>query len=471
MPSRVAVSTLNASTIDILNVIRANASAEYMELVPKVTKETDIPKVGEVLYGYPALANQFLSSLINRIASVRIKSAVFNNAYAELKKGFLEFGEVVEEVFVQITKAREFSVEKMEQRELKRSLPDVKSAFHAMNWRVQYPVTIQQNDLHQAFMSMSGVQNMIAKIVNAVYTAADYDEFLLFKYLLIKAASHGKMFPVTFDASEPTNAAVAFREIATTLPFMSDAYNVAHVHTTTPIDDLYIFMSAKYNAEFDVNVLAAAFNMEKADFMGHLKLIDNWTSFDNDRFSEIMAGSDMLEPITDEELQAMENVKAIAVDKEFFQVYDNLALMSEKYIASGLAWNYFYNVWKTVSYSPFSNAVVFLDDSASTALPGTVTAVIEGKDTSSEGTVFTILLDEETAGFVPTTAKFVQGEDACTHSIAVHPYGAYIFPASAGVGTAVAVTVDINGTIYTNTESGLTINSVVGTEFTLTKQE
>ena len=85
MAKRIAVSTLNASTIDILNTIRANASAEYQDNVPAITKATDIPKVGEVLYGYPALANQFLSSLVNRIALVRIKSAVFNNAYSQLK--------------------------------------------------------------------------------------------------------------------------------------------------------------------------------------------------------------------------------------------------------------------------------------------------------------------------------------------------------------------------------------------------
>ena len=195
MPKRIAISSLNARTIDILNTIRANASAEYQSMVPVVAKETDIPRVGEVLYGYPAIANQFINALVNRIAAVRVKSATFNNAYAELKKGYLEFGETVEEVFVNITKAREFSAEKGEAREFKRSLPDVKSAFHTMNWRVQYPVTIQDEDLRMAFLSVNGVQDLIAKIVDAVYTAAEYDEYLLFKYLIIKAVSHGKMYP------------------------------------------------------------------------------------------------------------------------------------------------------------------------------------------------------------------------------------------------------------------------------------
>ena len=137
MPRRIAVSTLNASTIDILNVIRQNANYEYQSLVPEVETEADIPRVGDILYGYPTLANTFVNALVNRIALVKVKSAVFNNAYAELKKGYLEYGETVEEVFVGITKARIFSAEKAEARELKRTLPDVRSAFHAINWRVQ----------------------------------------------------------------------------------------------------------------------------------------------------------------------------------------------------------------------------------------------------------------------------------------------------------------------------------------------
>lgn len=44
MPKRVAVSTLNATTRDILNVIRQNAGLEYQNAVSVVEKEADIPR-------------------------------------------------------------------------------------------------------------------------------------------------------------------------------------------------------------------------------------------------------------------------------------------------------------------------------------------------------------------------------------------------------------------------------------------
>ena len=45
------------------------------------------------------------------------------------------------------------------------------------------------------------------------------------------------------------------------------------------------------------------------------------------------------------ELALMDKVKAILVDEDWFQVYDNLAQFTEKFIASGLRWNYFYHTW------------------------------------------------------------------------------------------------------------------------------
>lgn len=466
MARKIAVNKLNASTIDILNTIRANASLEYQNSVPEVTKATDIPKVGEVLYGYPALANQFINALVNRIALVRVNSATFNNAYAELKKGYLEFGETVEEVFVGIAKAREFSAEKAEARELKRTLPDVRSAFHTMNYRVQYPITIQDEDLRMAFLSINGVQDLIAKIVDAVYTAAEYDEFLLFKYLMIKAITSGKMYPIAFDDVDIKNAAKAFRGASNQLTFMSTKYNASGVHTTTPREDQYIFMDSTFNADFDVDVLASAFNMDKATFIGKLKLIDDWTTFDSERFDVIMAGSDMIEPITQNELALMANVKAVLIDKEWFQIYDNANRMTEKYVASGMYWNYFYNVWKTVSSSPFSNAIVFVTDSATITPANSYTVRVDGKTESDEATVLT--LSVETSDKAPTLVNsnysFEQTEALTRAGIAIQKYGAVIIPASQ-VATEITLVMTINGVTYTG---ATTINGSTTVDSTVT---
>ena len=430
MARKIAISNLNASTIDIINVIRQNASYEYQSKVPTVTQANDIPKVGEVIYGTPAFANEFLNALLNRIALVKVKSATFNNPYVGLKKGYLEFGETIEDIFVQIAEVVEFDAEKASAREFKRTFPKVETAFYAMNWRVMYPVTIQDKDLYTAFQSLDGVQNLIAKIVDAIYTAAEYDEFLLFKYLLIKAVATGKMYPVKVgDGTDLKVDAVEYRGTSNVLPFMSSNYNEAGVLTTTPKERQIIFMDAKYNAQFDVNVLASAFNMDKTDFMGRLHLIDNFTQFDNKRWGVIREQSDGIEEVTSDELTLMQGVKAIIVDEEWFQVYDNKTIFTEKYVASGLYWNYFLHNWKTIAHSPFANAVVFATSSGS--LPSyseSLTGIVDTVTSTDEAVMLALSINDGNASLEPRSYKFEQTEDLTEEGVAVQKYGAFIVP-------------------------------------------
>lgn len=442
MPRRIANTTLNASTIDILNVIRQNASLEYQSSVPSITQEQQIPKVGEVLMGYPALANQFINALVNRIALVRVQSATFNNPYSRLKKGYLNYGETVEEIFTNIARVFVFSEEKAESRELKRYLPDVKAAFHAINWRVLYPVTIEEESLRQAFLSLDGVTDLIARIVDTVYTAAEYDEFLLFKYIIIKAVNSGKMYPVSVNVSDIKNAGVAFRGVSNMLTFMSERYNTAGVKNTTPKGRQVLFMDAMFNAQYDVNILAAAFNMEKADFMGRLHLIDDFTTFDNDRWSVIRSESTGLESVTSAELAVMADVLGVFGDEEFFQIYDNLAKFTEKYVAAGLRWNYFYHTWKTVSTSPFANMVVFVKSTASLGTPTAAVYKIQSVDTDATGNVVINMdLQSITGGTALTynNLHLVQNQGMTAAGVAVQPYGSIAIPSTATGATSVNI--------------------------------
>ena len=463
MPKRIANTQLNGRTIDILNVIRTNASYAYQSSVPAISDAQGIPRVGEVLYGNPTLANEFINALVNRIALVVVNSATFNDPYADLKKGYIEYGETVEEIFTAIIKAVEFSPEKAGGREFKRTLPDVKSAFHTMNWRVMYPITIQREDLRRAFLSADGVEEMITSILNQIYVSAEYDSFLLFKYLLIKAISAGKAYPVAFDATKPAEGAVAFRTYSNLLPFMKSQFNEAGVTTNTPRERQQIFMDAAYNASFDVEVLAGAFNMEKADFIGRLRLIDDWTTFDNDRFDVIRANSDQLEEVTSAELALMADVKAVLVDENWFQVYDNESVMTDTPVGSGLYWNYWYHQWRMISHSPFSNIIVFVDDGATVTAPATLTFTVAGVVKSDISTVIN-LEHAEGDTLQDTNYVFVQDSTSTAAGVAVHPYGSFIAPLTmsgtpaAEVDVAITPKLTINGVGYT----GGTIHTTTG---------
>ena len=208
--------------------------------------------------------------------------------------------------------------------------------------------------------------------------------------------------------------------------------------------------------------------MDKANFMGSLYLIDDWTSFDNERFDVIRNNSDGLEEVTTAELALMANVKAVMLDENWFQVYDNNNKFTEKYVASGLYWNYFYHTWKTISSSPFANAVVFVTDSATVTLPQQFTVEVTDKTTSDIATTLTLTADRTDASLQPFNVQFVQTEALTKDGIAVHPYGAMLIPASA-VAKDITVVATINGESYTgattlngSSEVGATVNMVKG---------
>lgn len=465
MAKKVAVTKLNASTLDILNVIRANASAQYQDSVPEVVKTEDIPNVGDVLLGYPALANEFVGALVNRISRVIVTSAIFNNPYRDLKKGFLEFGETIENVFTAIAKVRAFQRDKAPQRELAHTEPDVKSEFYAINWNVQYPVSIDDQELKKAFLSMDGVQDMIARLVDSVYQAANYDEYLLFKYLIIKGIAHGKIKALAIDTTTPENAAKAFRSTANKMGFLRYDFNERGVRTNTPIDRQVLFMDADFQAEYGVDVLASAFNMSEVDYLQRVKLIDSWDTFDNERWADIRAESSQVDLVTEDELALMRDVKAVLLDSDWFQVYDARALFTEKYIASGLYWNYFYNRQMIVASNGFANAVTFVQ-TAAPELPATVTATVTAIETSDIATVVTLSTEDTTPKLAAGSFKFTQNEQAVKDGIAVHTYGAIIAPTGKN---SVTITGEINGTTYAAATASTIDALAVGTNIVLNK--
>ena len=207
--------------------------------------------------------------------------------------------------------------------------------------------------------------------------------------------------------------------------------------------------------------------MDKATYTGALHLMDDWTSFDNERFDVIRENSDGLEEVTADELALMKNVKAVLVDTEWFQVYDNNAKFTEQYCASGMYWNYFYHDWKTISSSPFSNAIVFVTDKATVAPKDSYTVNLTGKDTSDVATVFTLDVQDDTATLVQGTYQFKQTKQATTDGIAILPYGAIMIPASSAAKT-VKLSMLINGVEY-GADTTITSASKVSDTVTMTK--
>lgn len=358
--------TLTANSVEILNTIRNSATPYYKQMIPQAKPSTgSIRQIGNIMMNYEPLQNEFLSALYNRIGRVIITSKMYYNPWSPFKKGLMELGETVEEIFVNIAKAHTFNPEKAETNFMKREIPDVRAAFHTMNYQKFYKATISNDQLRQAFLSWQGITDLIAKIVDAMYTAHNYDEFQVMKYMLARNILNGYLYPVTVAPVDKENApdiVTEIKAISNELVYESPDYNLNGVYTFTEKNDQFIITNARFDAVMDVNVLASAFNMDKVEFMGHRVQIDGFDRIDENRMNELFADDPNAGyiPLTEEEKAALKAVPAVLIDRDYFMIFDNLYKFTEDYNGEGLYWQYWYHAWKTFSTSPFANAVIFV---------------------------------------------------------------------------------------------------------------
>ena len=357
------VSQLNANAAGIMNVIRNEASPEYRQAVPTVEQTVEsIKAAGTAIMAFQPRMNEFVN-IANRIAVVAVTSKMYENPWAFMKKGTVEFGETVEEIFVNMVKAEPYDAPNSPSNVFKRRLPDVRTMFHAMDLQTKYVVTISYQQLKQAFLSANGVVSLIQDIIRQVYTAARYDEFIMMKYTFAQMYLSGSVnvqgyTPIT-DASTSTAFVKSVKKLTGKFGFMSSEYNIAGVPNYSLPEDIYCVMTTDTAANVDVDVLANAFNLDKVTFIGRQVLVDSF-SFNNgelDRLDMLLAKDPNYTRPSSDDLTALSSIGAIICDRNFPQFYDNLDMYTEQYNADGLSWNEFYHVWRTYSASPFSNVV------------------------------------------------------------------------------------------------------------------
>ena len=444
MPTRPSPVTLTNTSVDVINAIRNSASQNYRDYVPYATPDAEsIRSIGAIIMDYPALQNEFLSALINRIGKVLLSSKMYSNPWEMFKKGMLEFGESIEDIFVDLAKPFRYDAAVAETEVFKREIPDVHSAFYIMNYQEFYKVTIQQEQLRQAFLSWAGITDLITKIVDSMYSAANYDEFQVMKYMIARSLYNGGLKNVTVATLNINNVKAIVTTIKSTsnyMEFMTRDYNRAGVANFASKKSQYLISSSKFDAMMDVEVLAAAFNMDKAEFMGHKVLVDSFGKLDMERLDLLFEGDPSYVHFTDEQLAELDKVDAILVDEDWFMIYDNLQNFTENYNGQGMYWNYFYHVWKTSATSPFANGCVFSSVTSSVTRvdlqPATVNA--------TAGSTVQLSATLEKTGFSNSVVLYtvVSGPDGVT----VDSRGLVTIPSTVSAGDEIVIRATASGT-------------------------
>lgn len=273
------------------------------------------------------------------------------------------------------------------------------------------------------------------------------------KYMVGKMLLNGRLYPVTVPQVTTANMRSIVSKIKGTsnrFEFMSSAYNVAGVANHALKENQYLLVSSAFDAEADVEVLAMAFNMNKAEFMGHKVLLDSFGTLDWERLDDLFDGDDNYARFTDAEITALDTIPAVLVTDNWFMVYDNLNEFRDQQNGQGLYWNYFYHVWKTFSVSPFANAAVFVPSTPTV----TSVAVTPATVTISAGGSANFTATVVASGFAPKDVTWSVDSTASAAGVTINGSGYLTVPSGA---TLTKITVTATSTYNTAKKATATV--------------
>lgn len=424
MPSKYVKASLgNATGQEIYNAILTDTPALQNAGLPFAATSNypdgvvNSREIGQILYNNIDLSNQFIPALLNGIAIKVVQSRYWEDPWVGLEKGKLDYGEFIEEIFIRLAKPHSFNQQQAEQEVFKREIPNVMTAFHALNFQKFYKQTISNEELRMAFTSWTELTRFISEIIQNMFTSANYDVFQTKLYMIARAIITGSVgvTPITAITNKQTaeDAVAEARTLSLNFLQLSPNYNYYGVPNFTPLDEQLIIINNKAAGRIDVSVLAADFNMDKAEFLTvHRLAVTSFGDLDIARLSELYSGDPSYVEISQAEMTALDAIPFAIFDRRWFQIYDYFNGVTNIYNPQGLYWNYDYHLWKIFGVSPFANAQIF-----NSVAPGITSVTVSPSAlTITAGQSAQVSANVVTTGFAPQTVTWSSNTEGVTVS-------------------------------------------------------
>lgn len=333
---------------DVMQAVYSDMNGEFQSRIqPLFETDSDLAEFGNALLNYKPGANEFLYSLINHIGLVNVNYRSFESPLKMFKKGWMEFGDTIEDVYIEPIKGMLYEHEVPNDNpgdQWQTFKPDEDVVFYKINRECVYPLTINERTLRRAFMSYRELDKFMAGLMRQLYNGDELDDFtltmkLLSNYSNVNGANLYFQVPVS-EVTDETSAKTlvkAVRSVVKGLRFPTRMYNAKGVLNWARPEDMYLLVTPEINAILDVDVLAKAFNMNKTEFMGNVIEVPGFAG------------------------ESMADVQAILIDKEFIQDYDTFKDITTTGLnARHLTTNYYYHHQGIMACSPFYHAIAFV---------------------------------------------------------------------------------------------------------------
>lgn len=361
--------------------------AANIPLSVKIGDLVSLNNVGADIIQNSDYANSYARALVNLIAKQVLMSKLYRGHFAWAKKGLLDLGEYVQEIFVNAVKGHRHDLQYAESKAFKVAYPDIRSAYHSVNLNSIYSTTVTINDIRKCFKTWNGIYDVVGGIVNALYSGANIDEEQAIKYMIARHALNGDIYPVAMgtgdDAWSVAQNSALIKEYVAKMNWNSNIYNISGVNTALEKDNFYIVVDAHFGSIIDVATLATAFNLEYVDMLARTIVVDDFSNIDYQRLKNIFPD---IQEFTTDEKSTLNKVHAMVFNGDFLQIYDETLQTTVDYVGTGPYWNYNLIKESVIAVSPFANACVFVEP---TGISNTAITLNSGSETSiKKGTYY-----------------------------------------------------------------------------------
>ena len=368
------------TALNKMREMSVDSGSIYHQYVPVVTDSTTI---GE--FGVPILDSQNLNvmnefvSLLKKVVYTAVYNKTFNNPLVGLEGERMPLGQFIEDAYVNPAKARGFNVNDFAGL-LQKYEAEVATQYLSVNSDLQYCVTLTREKIRNAFTSWDQLEALISGYINSLYNGAYITRYNQTKGLVTAAyTGNNVQYQVIDNPTDEQSAKALIRQLRAAFSKMQipstkfNAWNKVKgghlaLKTWSDPEDVVVLISADVEALVDVEVLAAAFNMSKADFLGRVIVVDDFSQYD-DEGNVVVDGS---------------GIKAMIADRAWFKIKTQDFAMDEFYNANNRTWQYYLNDVRMCNFSLFANAIVFA--TAAPSVPATNIEAAESTLTITEGT-------------------------------------------------------------------------------------
>lgn len=360
---------INMDNVQLLNTVRQYAPFDYQNRIPAVTQGS----IESALKGFRSYTpdwDTFFGVFLQKIGLQVIRKAQFTDPFSPFKMQPMRLGSKIEEIAINLQRAHAYKNNCYDV--FNADLPDTRVNYHSLSradvYQVQAPL---REIMQQAFTSDYSLSQYLGSLVDNLIVSEQADEYLLFKKLMAEYQENEGYYNFNISVNPATNPAEfsralvrGIRSMYRTVKFPSNKWSAEGraAGLTTVGGDMVLIIDAATEAMVDVESLAAAFHLDKGDFLAdNVVVIDEWP-------------------------RELAGTYALMVDRDFFVVSDLFRTMQPAPInPCNLSQSFFYHVQSVISYSRFVPALRWSTDAATNldSTPASVTGITIAMDTNA----------------------------------------------------------------------------------------